>query len=83
MLATSSLTFSPELVFLVGGILSSFLLLPTLLSETSRVPRATSVPTAILLLVYGITFLSLDMVTASIGSFVSFVLWLAIAVLKN
>jgi hypothetical protein len=71
------------MIFLVGGIISSLLLLPTLLSQTARVPRTTSVPTAILLLVYGVTFLSLGMTTASLGSFISFVLWVAIAGLKH
>lgn len=72
-----------DMVFLLGAGVTVLALYPTLRSSTASVPWATSVPAALLKVIFGVTFLSMDMLLSAIGMFVAAVMWGVIAVLRH
>ncbi|UPV99258.1 hypothetical protein M0R88_12070 [Halorussus gelatinilyticus] len=72
-----------DLVFLVGSVFSIVFLAPTLTDRTARVPLGTSLPSAALGVVYGASFYSMGMAFSASGSFVTGILWAAIAALRS
>lgn len=66
-----------------GTLVLNLTLLPTLLDRDSKVSRWTSVPTAIILLVFSITYLSLDLVFTSIAVALGSMIWSLIAVYRS
>lgn len=72
-----------DLVFLGGSIFSLFVLVPTLRNSMATVPLGTSLPSALIGLVYGTTFLTLGMTFSGVGAFVTGVMWSAIAAVRS
>ncbi len=68
-----------DAVFLSGSLLSVLVLLPTLRDSTAKVPLGTALPSALLSVVYGSTFLSLGMTLSGVGSFLICCTWALIA----
>jgi len=72
-----------DLVFMAGSSLSLFFLMPTLRDSMAHVPLGTSLPSATIGFVYGVTFLSLGMTFSAIGAMCTGVMWSAIATLRS
>lgn len=72
-----------ELVFLVGSIFSIVVLTPTLKDHTARIPLGTSLPSALIGMVYGASFYTMGMSFSASGSFLTGVLWAGIAALRS
>lgn len=68
-----------DLVFLGGSVFSIVVLPPTLRDTTARVPLGTSLPSAGLGLLYGITFFTMRMARSGAGALATGVLWSLIA----
>lgn len=68
-----------DAVFLVGSVLSMFVLVPTLRNPMANVPLGTSLPSALLGIVYGTAFLTLGMTLSAVGSLLTGLLWSLIA----
>lgn len=71
-----------DLVFLIGGFVGAAILVPTLLDADAKVPRWSSVPTMVLLGAYSVTFFTLGMYLASLGSVFGTTVWTGIAVFR-
>lgn len=73
-----------SLVFMAGSLLFALLLLPTIKDEEASVPLATSVPTGTILLIYALTFLTMDgHLLSAAGSLASAIAWFYIAVFRR
>lgn len=72
-----------DFVFLAGSVFSILILAPTLKDRTANVPLGTSLPSAILGIVYGASFYSMGMAFSASGSLLTGVLWAAIATLRS
>ena len=72
-----------DFVFLAGSVFSICFLVPTLKDHTARVPLGTSLPSAALGVVYGASFYTMGMSFSASGSFLTGVLWAAIAALRS
>ncbi|WP_193570007.1 MULTISPECIES: hypothetical protein [Halorussus] len=72
-----------DLVFLVGSVLSIVFLAPTLRDHTARVPLGTSLPSALIGVVYGASFYTMGMSFSATGSLLTGVLWAGIAALRS
>lgn len=72
-----------DLVFLVGSSFSIVVLAPTLTNRSANVPLGTSLPSAIIGLVYGMTFLSMGMTFSAVGSILAGTMWSLIAALRS
>lgn len=72
-----------DLVFLAGNIVSIVTLTPTLRDTTTRIPLATTVPSATIGLLYGVTFFTLGMTFSALGALVTAVLWTLICALRS
>lgn len=66
-------------VLMAGGWIFAVLLYPILSDEDATVPRRTSLPTAVILLVYAGTYLTLGLALAAAASFATAVMWFAVA----
>lgn len=71
-----------DMVFLIGGFIGAAILIPTLLDSESKVPRRSSVPTTALLVSYTVSFYTLGMTLAAIGSLAGSAVWTGIAVYR-
>ncbi len=72
-----------DLVFLAGSIFSLVVLVPTLRDSMASVPLGTTAPSAVIGLVYGVTFFSLGMTFSGVGSLLTGVMWSSIALLRS
>lgn len=72
-----------DLVFLAGSVFSLLVLVPTLRDSMANVPLGTSLPSATIGVVYGVTFFSLGMTLSATGSVLTGVMWSAIALLRS
>lgn len=64
-----------DFIFLTGSIVSIVSLTPTLRSAVASVPLATSLPSALIGLVYGLTYFSLGMTFSAAGSLAAGLMW--------
>jgi hypothetical protein len=71
-----------EWVFLVGGFVGGAILWPGILDPESAWPRSSSVPTALLLGAYTVSFYTLGMPLSALGSLFTCVTWGVIAAFK-
>lgn len=72
-----------DMVFLFGAGVTVVVLYPTLRSSTASVPWETSIPAAFLKVVFGVTFLSMDMILSAVGMLVAAGMWGLIALLRH
>lgn len=72
-----------DITFLLGSVFSLVVLLPTLRSPMASVPLGTSVPSAIIGLVYGFTFFTLGMPLSAVGAGATGLLWSLIAAVRS
>lgn len=72
-----------DLVFLAGSVFSLLVLVPTVRDHTANVPLGTTLPSAVIGLVYGTTFLTLGMTMSAVGSALTGVMWSVIAALRS
>ncbi|NEU57305.1 hypothetical protein [Halorussus sp. MSC15.2] len=72
-----------DLVFLLGSVSSILFLAPTLKDHTARVPLGTSLPSAALGVVYGVSFYSMGMAFSASGALLTGVLWAGIAAMRS
>ena len=72
-----------DLIFLGGSVFSLVVLVPTLRDQMANVPLGTSLPSATLGIIYGTTFLSLDMTMSAAGALLTGVMWSIIALLRS
>ncbi|WP_101295641.1 hypothetical protein [Halegenticoccus soli] len=72
-----------DFVFLAGSTFSIVVLAPTLRNSMARVPLGTSVPSCLIGLLYGVTFLTMDMTFSAVGSLLTGVLWALIASVRS
>ena len=72
-----------DLIFTVGSVFSIVILTPTLRDKMATIPLGTSVPSALIGLVYGSTFFTMGMTFSAAGSLATGVLWTLIAALRS
>ncbi|WP_129114748.1 hypothetical protein [Halegenticoccus tardaugens] len=72
-----------DFVFLAGSAFSIVVLAPTLRNSMAKVPLGTSLPSCLVGLVYGATFLSMGMTFSAVGSILTGVLWALIAAFRT
>lgn len=72
-----------DLIFLVGSMFSLLVLVPTLRNPAANVPLGTSLPSALIGVVYGIAFLTLGMTLSAVGALLTGVIWGLIATLRS
>lgn len=72
-----------DAVFLFGSVFSLVVLVPTLRDSVANVPLGTSLPSATLGVVYGLTFFSLGMTMSAVGSLATGVMWSLVAALRS
>lgn len=72
-----------DLIFLAGSLFSLLVLVPTLRDRMANVPLGTSVPSAAIGTIYGVTFFSLGMTLSATGSMLTGFMWALIAALRS
>lgn len=72
-----------DIVFGIGAILFSIVLLPTIRNPKAVVPLLTSSLTSIILYIFVFTYLTLDMNIAALTNFISASLWAFIALFRK
>lgn len=72
-----------DLVFLAGSIFSLIVLVPTLRDPLANVPLGTSLPSAIIGVIYGVSFFTLGMTFSAIGALLTGVIWSLIAIVRS
>lgn len=72
-----------DFVFLVGSMTSVLFLYPTLRDAAAQVPRATSIPSMLIGVVYSFTFFTLGMEFSAFGSFAACTMWSLIALFRG
>jgi hypothetical protein len=72
-----------DLIFLAGSVFSLLVLAPTLRDKSANVPLGTSFPSAIIGIVYGTAFLTLDMPLSAAGAFLTGIVWSLIAAIRS
>ncbi|WP_336002265.1 hypothetical protein [Halorientalis halophila] len=72
-----------DIVFLGGSVFSLVVLVPTLKDRMANVPLGTSIPSASLGIVYGVTFFTMGMTMSAVGSLTTGVMWSLIAALRS
>jgi hypothetical protein len=72
-----------DLVFLLGAGVTVGVLYPTLRSTTASVPWGTSIPAALLKVVFAATFASMDMFLSAVGMLAAALMWGLIALLRH
>lgn len=72
-----------DFIFAAGSIFSILVLMPTLRDLMASIPLGTSVPSAVIGLLYGSTFFTMDMTFSAVGSFATGVLWSLIATFRS
>ncbi|KZN26357.1 MULTISPECIES: hypothetical protein [unclassified Haladaptatus] len=72
-----------DIVFLCGSVFSLLVLVPTLRDSMANVPLGTSLPSAIIGIIYGTAFLTLGMQLSAGGSLLTGIMWSLIAFLRS
>lgn len=72
-----------DLIFTAGSVFSIIVLMPTLKDRMATIPLGTSVPSAVIGLVYSTAFFTMGMTFSAAGSFATGVLWSLIAALRS
>jgi len=72
-----------DVVFLVGGFVFAVLLVPTLRDREARIPRVSSFPTAVLLIGYSVTFVTLGLHLAALANVVGALAWFLIFIYRG
>lgn len=72
-----------DVIFLAGSVFSLLVLFPTLRNPVATVPLGTSLPSSLMGVVYGATFLTLDMTLSAAGALLTGVVWSVIATLRS
>jgi hypothetical protein len=72
-----------DIVFLCGSVFSLLVLVPTLRDSMANVPLGTSLPSAVIGIVYGTAFLTLGMSLSAAGSLLTGIMWSLIAALRS
>lgn len=72
-----------DMIFLLGSVFSLVVLVPTLRDPMANVPLGTSLPSAIIGVIYGVTFFSLGMPLSGVGAALTGILWSVIAALRS
>ncbi len=72
-----------DFVFLAGSIFSLLVLVPTLRDPLANVPLGTSLPSAAIGIVYGVTFFTMDMTFSAVGALLTGLIWSLIAALRS
>jgi hypothetical protein len=72
-----------DIVFLCGSVFSLVVLVPTLRDSMANVPLGTSLPSAVIGIVYGTAFLTLGMSLSATGSLLTGIMWSLIAALRS
>jgi hypothetical protein len=72
-----------DLVFAVGSLVLFLTLIPTLVNSDSVVPRTTSVPTALVLGVFSLTYFSMSFYYSAVVSLLTFLAWVGISIKRN
>lgn len=72
-----------DLVFMLGSSSSLFVLLPTLRDSMANVPLGTSLPSAFIGIVYGVTFTTLGMPMSAAGAFLTGFMWSLVTLLRS
>ena len=71
-----------DLIFFAGNAFSVMVLAPTLRDAMSNVPLGTSVPSSVIGIVYGATFLTMGMTYSAAGSMLAGAMWGLIALFR-
>ncbi len=72
-----------DMIFLAGSVFSLLVLAPTLRNSMANVPLGTSLPSAMIGIIYGTAFLTLGMTLSAAGAFLTGVVWSLIAALRS
>lgn len=72
-----------DLIFTAGSVFSLVVLAPLLGDKMAQVPYGTSVPSALIGLIYGGTFYSMGMVYSAFGAAAAGIMWGLIALLRS
>lgn len=72
-----------DLIFTAGSVFSIIVLVPTLTDRMSSIPLGTSVSSAVIGIVYGCTFYTMDMTFSAAGALATGLLWSVIALLRS
>jgi hypothetical protein len=72
-----------DMIFLAGSVFSLLVLAPTLRDSMANVPLGTSLPSAMIGIIYGTAFLTLGMTLSATGAFLTGVIWSLIAALRS
>jgi len=72
-----------DIVFTLGGFVFALLLLPILLDKNAQVPRITSIPTSITLLIFSFTYLSLGLYLSAITNILTASCWAGISIWRQ
>ncbi|WP_423745060.1 hypothetical protein V5735_03255 (plasmid) [Haladaptatus sp. SPP-AMP-3] len=72
-----------DIVFLCGSVFSLLVLVPTLRDSMANVPLGTSLPSAVIGIVYGTAFFTLGMSLSATGSLLTGIMWSLIAALRS
>ena len=82
-LSVSALLMWQDLIFTVGSAFSILVLMPTLKNRMATIPLGTSVPSALIGIIYGSTFFTMGLTYSAAGSVATGVLWSLIAMLRS
>lgn len=72
-----------DVIFLAGNAFSLAVLVPILRDEMANVPLGTALPSALIGLVYGVTFFTLGMELSAAGAVLTGLMWSVIAYLRS
>lgn len=72
-----------EMIFLAGSMSSLFVLVPTLRDSSAHIPLGTSLPSALIGIIYGICFFTMGMTFSAGGAVITGILWSAIAAVRS
>lgn len=72
-----------DIVFTAGGIIFAILLIPILKDSDSKIPRLTSIPTTITLLIFSFTYITLGFYFSAATNLLTASCWAAISIWRN
>lgn len=72
-----------DIIFMLGSMFSLIVLLPTLRNPMAKVPIGTSLPSAMIGVIYGVTFFTLGMTLSAVGAALTGLIWSLIAALRS
>jgi len=72
-----------DIVFTLGGFIFALLLIPTLIDSEAQVPRLTSIPTALILVIFSLTYFSLGFYYSTITNLMTAGCWAGISIWRS